>query len=104
MTDHSFPSGHVTGTGALIGIVVLLVAMQHNVTVKRLLMLVAVIVTVVVALTRLYLGVHWLTDVVAGGILATLAVTIGGTAFRTLHNHSHTENNADTHSKDSTLV
>ena len=93
-TDHSFPSGHVTGTGALIGIVVLLVAMQHTPSVKRLLMLVAVVVTLVVALTRLYLGVHWLTDVVAGAALATFAVTIGGAAFRYLDNRSRPKHDA----------
>ncbi|MDI9916039.1 phosphatase PAP2 family protein [Rhodococcus sp. IEGM 1379] len=84
-TDHSFPSGHVTGTAALIGIVVLVVATQHTPSIKRLLMLLAVIVTVIVALTRLYLGVHWLTDVIAGAVLATLAVTVGGAAFRFLN-------------------
>ncbi|MCJ0902954.1 phosphatase PAP2 family protein [Rhodococcus sp. ARC_M6] len=84
-TDHSFPSGHVTGTAALIGIVVLVVATQHTPTVKRLLILLAVAVTAIVALTRLYLGVHWLTDVIAGAVLATLAITIGGTVFHFLN-------------------
>jgi undecaprenyl-diphosphatase len=103
-TNHSFPSGHVTGTGALIGIVVLLVAMGHTATVKRLLMLVAVVVTVIVALTRLYLGVHWFTDVVAGAVLATLAVTIGGAAFRYLDNRSHPKHDALAPSNDGALV
>ncbi|MDT5236129.1 MAG: hypothetical protein QOF47_2116, partial [Mycobacterium sp.] len=35
----------------------------------------------VVAATRLYLGVHWLTDVTAGAILAAVFVTIGAAAF-----------------------
>ncbi|NRI69149.1 phosphatase PAP2 family protein [Rhodococcus sp. MS16] len=47
-------------------------------------MLFTVTVTIVVALTRLYLGVHWLTDVVVGAILATLADTAGGAVFRLL--------------------
>ncbi|WP_238587958.1 phosphatase PAP2 family protein [Rhodococcus sp. 311R] len=87
-TDHSFPSGHVTGTAALVGIVVLVLSAHRTAAVKRLLMLAAVTITIVVALTRLYLGVHWLTDVIVGAILATLAVTVGGALFRLGENRS----------------
>ncbi len=90
-TGHSFPSGHVTGTAALFGISVLVVSLDRTPAVKRLLMFLAVTVTVVVALTRLYLGAHWLTDVVVGAVLATLAVTAGGAAFRFVGTHSHAE-------------
>lgn len=90
-TGHSFPSGHVTGTAALFGIAVLVVSVDRTPAVKRLLMLLAVTVTVVVALTRLYLGAHWLTDVVAGAVLATLAVTVGGAVFRFVGTHKQAE-------------
>lgn len=90
-TGHSFPSGHVTGTAALFGIAVLVVSVDRTPAVKRLLMLLAVTVTVVVALTRLYLGAHWLTDVIAGAILATLAVTVGGALFRFVGTHNQAE-------------
>ncbi|WP_231915685.1 phosphatase PAP2 family protein [Rhodococcus sp. EPR-134] len=90
-TGHSFPSGHVTGTAALFGIVVLVLSAHRTPAVKRLLMLLAVTVTIVVALTRLYLGVHWLTDVIAGAILATLAVTVGGAVFRFVSTHNQAE-------------
>jgi membrane-associated phospholipid phosphatase len=42
----------------------------------------------VIAATRLYLGVHWLTDVTAGAILAAVFVTIGATVFAALHDRS----------------
>ena len=90
-TGHSVPSGHVTGTAALFGIAVLVVSVDRTAAVKRLLMLLAVTVTVVVALTRLYLGAHWLTDVIAGAILATLAVTVGGALFRFVGTHNQAE-------------
>ena len=37
-----------------------------------------------IAATRLYLGVHWLTDVTAGAILAAVFVTIGAAVFAAL--------------------
>ncbi len=103
-TDHSFPSGHVTGTAALFGIVVLVLSAHRTPAVKRLLMLLAVTVTIVVALTRLYLGVHWLTDVIAGAILATLAVTVGGAVFRFVEGRSKTTDRTSSASRDRALV
>ncbi|NMM82924.1 hypothetical protein B2J88_00825 [Rhodococcus sp. SRB_17] len=103
-TDHSFPSGHVTGTAALIGIIVLVVATQYTPAVKRLLMLLTVVVTVIVALTRVYLGVHWLTDVIAGAVLATLAVTIGGAVFHFLNSRWPARHGALAESENGVLV
>ncbi|MFD6059368.1 phosphatase PAP2 family protein [Rhodococcus wratislaviensis] len=40
---------------------------------------------VIVAATRVYLGVHWLTDVVAGAILGAVFVTVGAAAYERLH-------------------
>ncbi|MGC0362377.1 membrane-associated phospholipid phosphatase [Rhodococcus sp. 27YEA15] len=85
-SDHSFPSGHVTGTGALAGIAVVVLGAGLTATVRRTLAVLAVAVTILVGLTRVYLGVHWLSDVVAGAVLATLAVTVGAALLRFLHN------------------
>jgi undecaprenyl-diphosphatase len=80
-TDHSFPSGHVTGTAALLGIGAVCVGAGRSRAVRAWLSILAIAGTVVVALTRLYLGVHWLTDVTAGAVLAALFVTLGATVF-----------------------
>lgn len=74
-TDHSFPSGHVTGTVALLGILAVVIGRRRGCT-AQLLGLTAV-AGLVVAATRLYLGVHWLTDVVGGALLGSAAVLIG---------------------------
>lgn len=41
---------------------------------KKYLLIAAIIITVLVAISRLYLGVHYLTDTIAGGILGFLLV------------------------------
>ncbi|WP_143545245.1 phosphatase PAP2 family protein [Rhodococcus sp. 15-649-2-2] len=77
-TDFSFPSGHVTGTAALSLMLALIAGMRRSTAVRTLFLGIAVALTVAVACTRMYLGVHWLTDVCAGALLAAGAATVGG--------------------------
>ncbi|MCV7013819.1 phosphatase PAP2 family protein [Mycolicibacterium madagascariense] len=77
---HSFPSGHVTGTLALFGIVAVVVGRAGTAAVRTALAAVAVAATSVVALSRLYLGVHWVTDVAGGLLLGGAAVLAGSMA------------------------
>jgi membrane-associated phospholipid phosphatase len=82
-TDYSFPSGHVTGTASLIGIAAVVVGVNRGRAVKRWLAGLVIVVVATVGLSRIYLGVHWLTDVLAGILLAAAAVAIGSSVLVT---------------------
>ncbi|GIG62165.1 hypothetical protein Lfu02_65370 [Longispora fulva] len=69
--DFSFPSGHTSNTTATIGVLTFLVyGLVRPGRPRVLLVTGAVLVMAAVGLSRLYLGVHWFTDVLGGYLLA----------------------------------
>ncbi|MGO4204943.1 phosphatase PAP2 family protein [Rhodococcus sp. TAF43] len=85
--DYSFPSGHVTGTATLLGMTAVILTIGRSRYVRAVAAAIVVVGVVVVAATRVYLGVHWLTDVIAGALLAAVFVTIGSAAQHRLTEH-----------------
>lgn len=77
--DYSFPSGHTLGIIVLLLVLGYLIISRHTsdfrITVWS---IITVALTALIAFSRLYLGYHWLTDVVAsiglGFIILSLAV------------------------------
>lgn len=70
---HSFPSGHVMRAGGLYGTVAALLIVHHPRVVWRWLAALGLFsIIVLVGWSRLYLGVHWLSDVI-GGVLTVVA-------------------------------
>src|SRR5207244_6591004 len=69
----SFPSGHATGTVAVYGMLAALLAASTPYWSRKVgLWAGAAILWLVVGITRLYLGVHWLSDVLGGYALGGL--------------------------------
>jgi undecaprenyl-diphosphatase len=77
-SDWSFPSGHTVGaTGLAAALVVVLWATRW----RRPALVAALVVCAGVGVTRVYLGAHYPTDVIAGWALAVAAVGVARLAF-----------------------
>ncbi len=74
----SFPSGHATAAVALYGFLgFLLYQNAHTQKQKRGIALATGIIIAAIGMSRLYLGVHYPTDIVAGYLLGALWVVVG---------------------------
>ncbi|MCW9058410.1 MAG: phosphatase PAP2 family protein [Gammaproteobacteria bacterium] len=79
----SFPSGHAAMSVAAYGFLALLVAGELSWARRWIPYLVATLLCVPIAFSRLYLGAHWLSDVLAGLTLGLFWVALMGIAYRT---------------------
>lgn len=90
-TDPSFPSGHVTGTLALMGAVAVVIGHHSGRAVSGVTIVLAGVVTAAVALSRVYLGVHWVTDIAGGLLLGGSAVVLAYVAYQRMMGPSDTD-------------
>lgn len=63
---NAFPSGHATQTISFYGMLAVVLIVAYAPRRRWPLVIGAALVTLVVGASRLYLGVHWLTDVLGG--------------------------------------
>ncbi len=88
----SFPSGHSTLSAVtFLTLGALLARVQRRRRVKAYLIILAVIITFLVGVSRVYLGVHWPTDVLAGWTLGTTWALICWLAARWLQKRGKVE-------------
>ncbi len=73
-TDFSYPSGHMTRTIFIVTVIVCIVIYSKRFILPRIIIICSLIIfAILMGLTRIYLGEHWLSDVLGGGILGVAA-------------------------------
>jgi membrane-associated phospholipid phosphatase len=80
----SFPSGHASGIAALVTVVLVLAWPLLAPSARRVWLAAGVVLAVLVGLTRMWLGVHYLSDVLGGWALGTGWVLLTALAFGAL--------------------
>jgi len=81
--NQSFPSGHVAASVAVYGALALVISSRfHRRWVSVTVWTLAVVLPVIVGLSRMERGMHHLTDVAAGALMGTCALLIALTAAR----------------------
>lgn len=75
-TNHSYPSGHALGSTVVIGVLVAAALPLLSRTARIAAIAFAVVFPLAVGVSRLYLGVHWTTDVLAGWLLGACWLTL----------------------------
>jgi undecaprenyl-diphosphatase len=81
-TGKSFPSGHTMGATVVYGAVLVLFATRRSPQVRGLAVAAWLVLVASIAFTRLALGVHYITDVVAGFVLGCAWLALATAAFR----------------------
>lgn len=83
LDSFSFPSGHATNSTAIAGMVAyLLVRRQQRAGARTATIAGAAVFAVAMGLSRVYLGLHWLTDVLVAWALGLAWLTVVVTAHR----------------------
>jgi len=88
---HSFPSGHALSSAVIfLTLGAMLALVQDSRRIKFYVLAFAVMLTVIVGLSRVYLGVHWPSDVLAGWALGAAWATLGWLVFRRIDREAPT--------------
>ncbi|MDR0492991.1 MAG: phosphatase PAP2 family protein [Nitrososphaerota archaeon] len=83
--SYSFPSGHTAGSIVFCGLLACFACYHWKTTRPRTLLIIsAVVITSVVGFDRLYLNVHWFSDVLGGGLLGLFWLTLAIPIFKLL--------------------
>ena len=69
-TNFSYPSGHMTRTIFIITLMLcIIIFSNHKPLIKTIEAIILTGLAIIIAYTRIYLGEHWLSDVLGGGML-----------------------------------
>ena len=82
ITSAAFPSGHATAGAACFGAIGYFLASRNGRPTSTVVWICAIAIAFSIGVTRIYLGVHWPTDVLGGWLLGAAWVTAVAWAIR----------------------
>ncbi len=85
LESFSFPSGHAASSMVTYGFLAFLLCVRQPWRVRIPVLALTAVAVTAIGLSRLYLGMHWLSDVLAGYVTALAWIALLGTAYVTLH-------------------
>jgi undecaprenyl-diphosphatase len=85
LESFSFPSGHATSSMVTYGFLAFLLCLRQPWRIRIPVIALTAVTVALICLSRLYLGMHWLSDVLAGCALGFAWIVLLGTAYATLH-------------------
>lgn len=89
LANYSFPSGHTAMSFALFGYITFLIAHNSKRWIKLTTYSITTLLIVTVAISRLYLNVHWLSDVIGSLLLSGCLLGIIVIAYRRKERQNH---------------
>ena len=87
--SHSYPSGHASGTAA-IAMFFAYVTVRHHAH-ARIVVPAAILLTMFVGLSRVYLDEHWGSDVIGGWMVGTAIAMLFGALYEVVLRYQRTE-------------
>lgn len=78
----SFPSGHTTFSTLLAGLLAWFAWQKRELVLARSTLILAIVMIVLIPLSRMYLGAHWPTDILAGFFFSTSVVVLFAKVFK----------------------
>ncbi|WP_420992893.1 phosphatase PAP2 family protein [Cupriavidus sp. 30B13] len=85
LESFSFPSGHASSSMVTYGFLAFLLCLRQPWRVRMPVVALTAVAVALICLSRLYLGMHWLSDVLAGCALGFAWIVLLGAAYATLH-------------------
>jgi len=83
--QYSFPSSHSLMAVVIFGFLAVIIAARLPIKWRWLVYSLSALISIIVAFSRLYLQVHWLSDVVAGILIGLIWIALAGIAYRRHH-------------------